>query len=282
MHHSTYDAIHSTLQSIRLYHSEILNDIEIIVLDSHPMDSDGDQLKLSLLSNDICGIPVRYIANNKSRGTSEKQMILDYVSTPYFLYMEPGTLMVQGSIAKLIKYFDSNMDGGFGILQGVEFDFRLQNYITHTDFVWHNGSYGIDAQDSKIELSSDTAFLVDGARLNVFACRMNSIKNIKLFGNYFFMNSSNMDNLFCDKTLRLNNLNVGCLSSLKYTCSHPINGGKLKIKTELIDVHNYAVVFLAFDMKEDLTTMIDYKTNITDPQKVLNAVEMVKTKIYKL
>lgn len=282
MYHSAYDAIHSTLQSIRLYHSEILGDIEIIILDSHPMGVDGDQLKLSLLSNDICEIPVRYIANNKCRGSSEKQIILEYVSTPYFLYMEPGTLMVQGSIGKLIKYFDSNLDKGFGILQGIEFDFALKNYVTHTKFIWHDNSYGIDDRDINVNLSSDVAISVDGARLNVFACRMDTVKNIKLFGPHFLANSSNMDNLFCDKTLRFNNLDIGCLPSLRYTCSHPINGGKSKIKTELTDVHNYAVAFLAFGMEDDLAKMINQKANVTDPQKVLNTVEMVKTKIYKL
>lgn len=275
-HFGNYCAIHSTIQSIRLYHSDILDDIEIIVLDSHPMNSDGDQLKLSLLSNEVCGIPIRYIADNKCKGTASKQMIIDYVSTPYFLCVESGTLLLAGSIKKLIQYFDENVDDSFGIVQGVEFDFSLNNYITHTNFIWNNGVYGIDTKDINAEVSSNRPFSVNGARLNTFAGRIDKVKNIKLFNERFLANSSEMDNLYCDKVLRQHGFSVGCLPFLRYTCSNPIKPNKVKFKIEALDVYNYATAFILFNMQDDLNILIEEKKSIMDERKILDIIEKVK------
>lgn len=282
MHSGTYCSIHSTLQAIRMYHSEVLNKIEIIVLDSHPMQTDGDKLKLSLLSGELRGIPVRYMANNRCTGTSYKALISEHVSTPYFLYIEPGTLLSAGSIEKLINYFDNNLDKGFGILQGVEFDFTLQNYVTHTNFEWCDGKFGHDAKDVRVELSSDNAFEVDGVRLKTFAYRVDAVKNIKLFGTKFTLNSENMDNLYCDRALRNAGLKIGCLPFLKYTCSEPSASDKVKFRIESTDVYNYTMAFLELNMHDDLNTMIDEKSSIMDPLKVKNIVETIKTQVFKL
>ena len=45
-----YDGVYFTIQSIRMYHSEILNDVEIIVLDNNPDSKHGEALRSFITS----------------------------------------------------------------------------------------------------------------------------------------------------------------------------------------------------------------------------------------
>lgn len=276
MHYGSYCSAHSTIQSIRLHHSEILKEIEFIILDSHPTETETDVLANSIASEELVGIPVRYIAEYRTNGTAAKHKILNYVNTPYFLYIEPSTLLIPGSLKKLIDFFESKQDHGFGILQGVEMDFSLENMFTHKKFVWNNHKYGILEYDSRI--LNNTCISVAGARTNTFACRMETIKNINLFSEYLVLNSLDMDDLYCDTTLRKNKLLVGCISFLKYTASKNINAyGRIYNTNEYFDTGNLIYGFVLSNKYEELTTAINIKKSmlhIKDIKQIIEYAEM--------
>lgn len=278
MHYGSYCSLHSTIQSIRIHHSEILNEIEFIVLDAHPTEPNTDILANSIISEEIVGIPVRYIAEYRTNGTSAKRKILDYVSTPYFLYIEPSTLLVAGALIKLIDFFENNKDRKFGILQGVEMDFSLENMITNKKFIWNNHNYGVLEYNQKI--SNNICIPVDGARTTTFACRMETIKNIKLFSDYFMADSGDMDDLYCDSMIRKNNLHVGCVSFLKYNVSKNINPyGRTTHRSEFVDIHNLIYGFLLSNNYDQLKTVIDIKKNMTPVSKIEHMIADAKQEL---
>ena len=60
-----YDLLISTIQSIRLHHTEILSEIELLILDRNPPNNEKTEAFIAMLmNNQIVGIPVRYVYDN--------------------------------------------------------------------------------------------------------------------------------------------------------------------------------------------------------------------------
>lgn len=166
-----YDGIYFTIQSIRLYHPEILKDVEFIVIDNNPKGTHAPYIK-DLIDN--INEPIQYLPYTNCKSTSIKNKIFDLAETPYVLCVDCHILIVPGAIQRLIRFFEEEKDGG-NLLQGPIVLNNLQNVYTHFDLSeWGSYMWGKWAKDDRgTELTSEP-FEIPAQGLGLFACRKNS------------------------------------------------------------------------------------------------------------
>lgn len=166
-----FEGVYSTIQSIRMYHTDILDDVEFIVIDNSPYSADGIQTK-KFMERNLNNVANRYIAYDLRRATCLKQKIYDYAETPYILYIEPRTMFISGVLRKLIDFFDQGKDGG-NILHGPLIDADLGSSFTH--FVeaeyWEDASCGKFESDPRAADPEADPFEIKNMFLGAFACR---------------------------------------------------------------------------------------------------------------
>lgn len=163
-----HDGLFFTLQSIRMFHPEVLDEIEFLVLDNRPGSAHG---KCNENLSHWIKEPIRYVPLPDGRGTSERTRIFDMATTPYVLCLDSHVLLVPGSLRRLIDYFDGGKDDG-NLLQGPLVYDDLKNISTHFEPVWRDQMWGIWATDERGK--GEEPFEIPAQGLGVFACRMNS------------------------------------------------------------------------------------------------------------
>ena len=164
-----YSGVYFSIQSIRLYHKEVLNEIEFIVIDNNPSGSHGKLLEKFCNSIPEC----RYIPFNEYKSTSIRSKIFDFSNTPYVLVMDCHVMLEQGSLRSLIDFYDSKKDDG-NLLQGPLYIDSLKTVFTHFDLKWKNHMWGTWGTDSRGNDIYSEPFEIECQGLGVFSCRKDS------------------------------------------------------------------------------------------------------------
>ena len=164
-----YDGVYFTIQAIRLYHPEIIDELEFLIIDNHPTGICAQELKA--LDGKIKNL--RYLPVLEKTGTGVRDVIFKQANSDYVLCIDCHVFIHPGSIKKLLNYFSSNPQTG-NLLQGPMYSDDLNYLSTHFDPVWRNGMYGIWAQDQRgLELNAP-AFAIPMQGLGLFASRADS------------------------------------------------------------------------------------------------------------
>ena len=91
--HDDYDGVYFSIQAIRLYHSEILSDVEFLVIDNNPAGPCANALKaLENWASDY-----RYVPYRTSQGTAVRDLIFREASGEFVLCMDSHILFTPGS-----------------------------------------------------------------------------------------------------------------------------------------------------------------------------------------
>ena len=166
---ATYDDYHGvyfTIQAIRMFHKEVLKDIEFIVVDNNPAGTHGQELK-----NFLSHVPnSRYIPFDKFSSTSIRNIIFLEAASPYVMSVDCHILLEQGSLKGLIKYFEDNPKTE-NLFQGPLIYDDLNNYSTHFDPVWREEMFGIWSTDPRGGSPENEPFEIPMQGLGVFTCR---------------------------------------------------------------------------------------------------------------
>lgn len=166
-----YDGVYFSIQSIRMFHPEILPEIEFVIIDNNP--TGGHSKSIRNLMNWI-NEPVQYLPFTKYQSTSIKNKIFDLADTPYVLCMDCHVMFEPGSLKKLIDFFDSGKDQN-NLLQGPLVYDDLKNISTHFDLnVWRSYMWGTWATDPRGLDESLESFEIPAQGLGAFACRKNA------------------------------------------------------------------------------------------------------------
>jgi Glycosyl transferase family 2 len=161
-----YDGVYFTLQAIRLYHPEILDDVEFVVVDNNPNGPSG--LALRELGNWIPNY--RYIAKGEIAGTAIRDWVLRAARTEFVLCIDCHVLIAKGALKRLVDYFEANPGSG-DLLQGPLIYDDLTNYSTHFEPRWQAGMYGVwDTNPAGAE-ADQPPFEIPMQGLGLFACR---------------------------------------------------------------------------------------------------------------
>jgi hypothetical protein len=162
-----YDGIYFTIQSLRLHHPEIMNDVEFVIIDNNPGSAQGKAVKN--LTNWIKQ-PVQYVPFDEYKSTAVRDFIFWKAKTDYVLCTDCHVLFEPGSIRKLIDFFREGKDEG-NLLHGPLVYDDLINVSTHFDPVWRDRMWGIWATDARGKDKNAEPFEIPMQGLGSFACR---------------------------------------------------------------------------------------------------------------
>ena len=161
-----FDGVYFTLQGLRLYHGEVANELEFLVIDNNPGSLAGEAV--SRLAN---GIPnLRYVPCGEFNGTAIRDFVFRYANGEYVLCIDSHVLIEPGALRKLLDYLDARADCK-DLLQGpLVFD-DLSTVATHCDPVWRGGMFGTWGCDPR-GIDRDAApFEIPLQGLGLFCCR---------------------------------------------------------------------------------------------------------------
>jgi hypothetical protein len=96
-----YDGVYFTVQAIRLYHAEVADQIEFLVVDNHPSGPCAADLKALEKS----APNYRYIPFDRLQGTAVRDVVFREASADYVLCVDCHVMFVPGALAKLLEYF---------------------------------------------------------------------------------------------------------------------------------------------------------------------------------
>ena len=165
-----YDGVYFSLQAIRLYHPEILDEIEFLIIDNHP---DGPcSAALKDLEKHIPNL--RYVPAGDVTGTAvSKNRVFSEAGGEFVLCMDCHVLFAPGSLRQLIDYFRS-VPLSRDLIQGPMIYDNLTRISTHWVDGWKSGMFGQWANDPAGTDPGNPPFVIPFQGLGVFACRRDS------------------------------------------------------------------------------------------------------------
>lgn len=164
-----YDGVYFSIQSMRLFHPEILDHVEFLVIDNNP----AGRCSASLKKLDTMIGRYRYIPNGKIAGTAVRDYVFSEANADYVMCMDSHVLVEAGAIAKLINYFDENPNC-MDLLQGPLLNDGFKFVSTHFRPKWSAGMYGTWGTDSRGKDKEGEPFEIEMQGLGLFACRKNA------------------------------------------------------------------------------------------------------------
>jgi hypothetical protein len=161
-----YDGVYFSLQALRMYHSEILDDIEFVVVDNNPSGHCGQHLKR--LDSSIPNY--RYVPYRDRAGTRTREIVFAESNAELVLCMDCHVFIVPGAVKKLIEYCDARSHTK-DLLQGPLVYDNLEAISTHCEPKWRKGMFGCWATDPRGKDPEAEPFEIPLQGLGLFACR---------------------------------------------------------------------------------------------------------------
>ena len=161
-----YDGTYFSIQSLRMFHPEILEDTEFVVVDNHP-DGQG----AAALKDLEKWIPrFRYIPFSERSGRAVRDEVFAQASGEIVLCIDCHVMIEPGAITRLLRYVDQH-PGTLDLLQGPLIYDDLKTLSTHFEPVWNRGMWGRWATDPRGTSPDDPPFEIPMQGLGLFACR---------------------------------------------------------------------------------------------------------------
>ena len=139
-----FDGVYFSIQALRLYHPEVIDDVEILVIDNNPGGEHGKCIQN--LIGQAKGL--KYIPFSEYQSTVVRNKIFEHATAPYVVSIDCHVLFVPGSIKKLMDYYEQNPDTK-DLLQGPLLYDDLRTISSHFDPVWREQMFGIWANDER-------------------------------------------------------------------------------------------------------------------------------------
>jgi glycosyltransferase involved in cell wall biosynthesis len=162
-----YDGVYFSIQAIRLFHPEILQDVEFVIIDNNPAGPCAAELKK--LEGPIPNL--RYIPAGDVVGSTIKDRVFTEANGTYVLCMDCHVMFVPGSLKKLLDYFETNPNTN-DLLQGplVYDDLKSLSTSWNTE-KWSSGMLGKWHTDEQGLVATNPPFEIEAQGMGAFACR---------------------------------------------------------------------------------------------------------------
>jgi hypothetical protein len=161
-----YDGVYFSIQALRLYHHEIADEIEILVIDNHPDGPCAEALKN--LDTSVPGY--RYVPEQGMQGTAVRDLIFREACGDFVLSIDCHVMIVPGALKKLLEYLDT-YPVCRDLLQGPLVYDDLKKISTHFQPIWRQGMYGVWETDERGVDCNSTPFEIPMQGLGLFCCR---------------------------------------------------------------------------------------------------------------
>jgi hypothetical protein len=162
-----YDGVYFSLQALRLYHPEILDDTEFVVVDNHPDGPCAGALKAleTFIPN------YRYLPMNHRSGTAVRDAVFEEAGGEFVLCIDCHVLIVRDAVKRLLDYFRAN-PGTPDLLQGPLLHDGLERLAgSQMRPAWRDGFYGTWDTDERAKELDGAPFDIPMQGLGLFACR---------------------------------------------------------------------------------------------------------------
>lgn len=162
-----YDGVYFSMQALRVYHAEIIDHCEILIIDNHPDGPCSESLKQLDSWTENC----RYVPLQDVQGTgAARNAIFHHAAGEHVLCLDCHVLLVPGALKKLAEYFAGHSDTR-DLLQGPLLHDDLRTISTHFEPVWRGGMYGVWGYDPRGDDLAGEAFAIPMQGIGLFACR---------------------------------------------------------------------------------------------------------------
>lgn len=169
--HNDYDGVYFTIQSIRMFHPEVLDEIEFVIVDNNPKSDHGKSIRN--LTNWIKE-PFQYLPFTNYNSTTIKNKVFELADTPYVICIDCHVMLQAGSIRRLIDFYDKGLDYG-NLLQGPLVYDDMKSLSTHFDLSkWSSHMWGQWATDVKGEDIDGEPFEIPANGCGLFSARKDS------------------------------------------------------------------------------------------------------------
>ncbi len=161
-----YDGVYFTAQAIRLYHPEITEQTEILVLDNNPEGPAAQALKNleDIVAN------YRYFPFGSRSSTAVRDLVFRQANADFVLCLDGHVMVQPGALQQLIDYFKNNPDSP-DLLQGPMYAESMKSLHTHFEPVWSEGMYGRWGIDERAADPDGPPFDIPMQGLGLFGCR---------------------------------------------------------------------------------------------------------------
>ena len=162
-----YDGVYFTVQALRMYHPEVVDDLEILIVDNHPDGRDAEELRRL---GDLSG--VRYEPVGEPRGTSVRGKVFELARTEYVVCLDCHVLVAPGALGRLLDFFQSGQHSKALLHGPILWDDLNEGMVsTHWGPTWHGGMFGHWATDERGVDPEGEPFEIEMQGLGLFACR---------------------------------------------------------------------------------------------------------------
>ncbi|MAF26155.1 hypothetical protein CL634_11385 [bacterium] len=246
----TYDDFHGvyfSVMALRMYHSEIMDETEIIIIDNNPNSPHGKELKnfKGWIKN------LRYIPYSETVGpANSKNQVFKNAKAPYVLCMDGHVMFENGSLKKLLDMYKSDPTTE-NLFQGPLVYDDLKNTSTHFDPVWRDQMWGIWATNKKGTKPDQEPFEIPMQGMGVFSSR----KESWLGFNKLFRGFGAEEGYIHEKYRRAGHKTM-CLPFLRWTHRFGRPDGVKYTLTMENKIRNYFIGHLENDM--DVEPIIDH------------------------
>ncbi len=163
--HGDYDGVYFTVQALHLYHPEILERAEILILDNAPEDPAAEPLER--LANAVPG--ARYEAFDEYTGTAIRDLIFRLARAPLVVCLDSHVLLLPGALRRLVEHFENDPESR-DLFQGPLLYDDHKTLSTHFRPVWGDGMYGQWGYDPRGGDPDGAPFEIQVQGLGLFAC----------------------------------------------------------------------------------------------------------------
>ncbi|HEV7804813.1 MAG TPA: PqqD family peptide modification chaperone [Solirubrobacteraceae bacterium] len=166
--HGDYDGVWFTIQAIRMYHSEALEDLSFVVIDNDPEGVTATPLRE--IGNWVPGY--RYVPFSGYAGTAVRDLVFREADADVVCCVDSHVLLAPGALEALRDWFDTHPDS-LDLLQGpmLHDNLDLERAVTHLEPTWGAGMYGQWGRDPRLDVPGCAPFEITMHGLGVFACR---------------------------------------------------------------------------------------------------------------
>ena len=205
--HDDFDGVYFSIISLVLYHKELLDQIEILVIDNNPGSVHGEAVR------SLCRRvrQARYVPAGEYQGTGVRERVFAEAKGKLVVCMDCHVFLHAGAVARLIDYFKQNPNSK-DLLHGPLFYDNHDQYSTHMDAEWNDGFFGRWASDPRGLDINGEPFDIPLQGMGLFAC----LKSSWLGFNPRFRGFGGEEGYIHEK-FRQNGGRVLCLPFLRWT-----------------------------------------------------------------
>ncbi len=166
-HFDDFTGLWATIQSLRLYHADVMDQCELLIIDNHPDSPHGKAAK------DFAEgwAATRWIPAPEAIGTAPaKDRVFREARGDAVLYLDCHVLVHPGAIAKLLRYYEQHPDTT-DLLSGPMVYDNLKEMATHFDDVWRDEMWGVWGTDKRGLKLRAKPFEIPAMGMGLCSCR---------------------------------------------------------------------------------------------------------------